>query len=128
MSVSGHVLEGPAIQDRMLVKPALGVALSLALAVPTAWAQQPNFVFLFPDQLRAHDVGCYGEATIRNPVSTPNMDSLAASGLRFHNVCCSLPLCTPCRASVLTGRMPYAVRARKGDTFFSTAAGGRFGD
>ena len=93
---------------RLRALPAWCIVCLIPLA---ARGQQPNFVFLFPDQLRAVDVGCYGEATITSPVSTPAMDTLAASGVRFHQALSPFPLCTPCRASILTGRMPYAVRS-----------------
>lgn len=71
----------------------------------------PNIVLLFADDLGYGDLGCYGSQTIR----TPNLDRLAAEGVRFtdfHSLC---SVCSPSRASLLTGRypsrcgMPFAV-------------------
>ncbi|XP_061578012.1 arylsulfatase A [Cololabis saira] len=63
-------------------------------------ALQPNFVLLFADDLGFGDLGCYG-----HPSSlTPNLDRLAAGGLRFTDFYCTSPVCSPSRASLLTGR------------------------
>ncbi|KAM9376743.1 arylsulfatase A [Pholidichthys leucotaenia] len=60
----------------------------------------PNFVLLFTDDLGFGDLGCYG-----HPSSlTPNLDRLAAEGLRFTDFYCTSPVCSPSRASLLTGR------------------------
>jgi arylsulfatase A-like enzyme len=61
-----------------------------------------NFVFILADDLGARDIGCYG-----NPnVSTPNLDRLAAQGAKFTNAYAACPVCSPTRASILTGRYP----------------------
>ncbi|KAK9516797.1 hypothetical protein VZT92_024708 [Zoarces viviparus] len=66
----------------------------------TCSASTPNFVLLFADDLGFGDLGCYG-----HPSSlTPNLDRLAAGGLRFTDFYCTSPVCTPSRASLLTGR------------------------
>ncbi|XP_061578013.1 arylsulfatase A-like [Cololabis saira] len=63
-------------------------------------ALQPNFVLLFADDLGFGDLGCYG-----HPSSlTPNLDRLAAGGLRFTDFYCTSAACSPSRASLLTGR------------------------
>jgi len=72
-----------------------------------ALAQQPNIILFYPDQLRAFSVGAYGDST----AITPNMDTLAANGIRFNNCFPGLPVCTPARACVLTGRMPFSVQS-----------------
>ncbi|UCD29845.1 MAG: sulfatase-like hydrolase/transferase [Planctomycetota bacterium] len=84
----------------------IGTALSALIIIP-AMGQQLNFILYYPDQLRAHEVGCYGNTVAQ----TPNMDSLAASGVRFEFAVPGLPVCTPARACVLTGRMPFSVRS-----------------
>lgn len=64
---------------------------------------QPNILFLFTDQQRADTLGCYG-----NPVcQTPHIDSLAARGVRFDRAYTPTSICTPARASLLTGLMPH---------------------
>ncbi len=61
---------------------------------------RPNLVFVLADQMRAKDMGCSG-----NPqVKTPNLDRMAESGVRFVNGTTNMPVCTPARASLLTGR------------------------
>lgn len=54
-------------------------------------------------------LGCYGNRFVH----TPRLDALAASGLRFENAFCNSPVCTPSRASLLTGRYPRTNRCRK---------------
>ncbi len=72
-----------------------------ALAARSA-AQQPNFVFILADDFGWRDLACYG-----NPYfSTPNLDKLAAQGARFTNAYAACPVCSPTRASILTGRYP----------------------
>lgn len=76
-------------------------------AISVAADRRPNVIFFYVDQLRAFNVGAYGY-----PVAhTPNMDSLASAGVRFEYAFPGLPSCTPARACVLTGRMPFSVRS-----------------
>jgi arylsulfatase len=63
----------------------------------------PNVVVILLDDLGFSDFGCYG-AEIR----TPAIDALAANGVRFRNYT-TVPMCTPARAALLTGRNPHAV-------------------
>lgn len=70
------------------------------LLLCTCSASPPNFVLLFADDLGFGDLGCYG-----HPSSlTPNLDRLAAEGLRFTDFYSTCPVCSPSRASLLTGR------------------------
>ncbi len=63
---------------------------------------RPNIVFVLTDDQGAWALGCAG-----NPeVQTPNLDALAASGMRYENFFCASPVCSPARASILTGRIP----------------------
>lgn len=66
--------------------------------------QKPNVVFILTDDQGPWAMGCAGNHEIR----TPNLDRLAASGTRFENFFCTSPVCSPSRASFLTGRMPSA--------------------
>ncbi|XP_067091181.1 arylsulfatase A [Osmerus mordax] len=73
--------------------------LILVLAVRSL-GSSPNFILLFADDLGFGDLGCYG-----HPSSlTPNLDRLASDGLRFTDFYCTSPVCSPSRASLLTGR------------------------
>ncbi len=65
-------------------------------------ATRPNVVFLLADDQGAWAMRCAGNGDIR----TPNLDRLAASGIRFENFLCVSPVCSPARASLLTGRIP----------------------
>ena len=60
----------------------------------------PNIIFVTCDQLRAFDVGCYGNPTVR----TPNIDRLAARGVRFETAITPNPVCTPARSCWLSGQ------------------------
>lgn len=62
----------------------------------------PNIVVFTCDQLRAHEVGCYGNTTIR----TPNIDAFAAGGVRFEHAVSNYPLCVPARSALMSGQYP----------------------
>lgn len=64
--------------------------------------QTPNVVIIYADDLGYGDLGCYGATDI----STPNVDALAAEGLRFTQGYSTSPVCTPARYSLITGRYP----------------------
>ncbi|MEQ8704957.1 MAG: sulfatase-like hydrolase/transferase [Phaeodactylibacter sp.] len=61
----------------------------------------PNIVFIFSDELQLEDLGCYGGS-----IPTPNIDRLAAEGLRFTKAYTVASMCTPSRYALLTGRYP----------------------
>jgi arylsulfatase A-like enzyme len=61
---------------------------------------KPNVILIMVDQLRAFEVGCYGNFIVK----TPNIDSLAANGMRFDTAVTNNPVCTPARSSLLTGQ------------------------
>jgi arylsulfatase A-like enzyme len=63
----------------------------------------PNFVFLISDDHTFADLGCYGNSVVR----TPNLDRLAAGGLRFNHCYVSSPQCSPNRSSLFTGCTPH---------------------
>ncbi len=65
-------------------------------------AKPPNIVIIFADDLGYGDLGCYGHPTIR----TPNLDRLAADGVKLTQFYSAASVCTPSRAALLTGRLP----------------------
>ena len=66
------------------------------------FAAQPNIVFIISDDQGYPDLGCIGT----KPLITPNLDKLAAEGVRGTSFYVTWPACTPSRGSVLTGRYP----------------------
>jgi arylsulfatase A-like enzyme len=64
---------------------------------------KPNVVVIYLDDLGFSDLGCYG-----GEIATPNIDALAAGGLRFMNYT-TVPMCSPARAALLTGKNPHSV-------------------
>ncbi|MBO0991526.1 sulfatase-like hydrolase/transferase [Bacillus sp. SD088] len=63
---------------------------------------KPNFIIFYCDDLGYGDLGCYGSEHVK----TPNIDKLAEEGIRFTNWYSNSPVCSPSRASLLTGKYP----------------------
>jgi arylsulfatase A-like enzyme len=78
--------------------------LGLALAFPLFAATRPNVLFVLCDDLRPDALGCYGSKHVR----TPHIDRLAKEGVRFANTFCTTSLCSPSRASILSGLYAHA--------------------
>jgi arylsulfatase A-like enzyme len=76
--------------------------LSGAVASGAQTGGKLNFVFILIDDLGWRDLGCYGSRFHE----TPHLDRLAAQGMRFTNAYAAAPLCSPTRASILTGKYP----------------------
>ena len=70
---------------------------------------QPNILWICTDQQRFDTLGCYGN----DFVETPNLDRLARQGVQFDRCYSQSPVCTPSRASMLTGRYPRTTRVRQ---------------
>src|ERR1700758_3490974 len=85
---------------------AAGVFLAVTSFSPMVRAAKPpNIVIILADDMGYGDLGCYGHPSIR----TPNLDRMAAEGMRFTDFYASAVVCTPSRAGLMTGR--YAVRS-----------------
>ncbi len=70
----------------------------------TGYSQQkPNIIYIYADDLGYGDLSCYGASKIK----TPNIDKLAAKGVRFTNGHCTSATCTPSRYALMTGRYPW---------------------
>ena len=79
-----------------------GLVLLFLLTDPRAAAARPNVVFILTDNHGAWTLGCYGNQDIR----TPNIDRLASEGMLFTRAMSSNPVCSPTRATFLTGLIP----------------------
>lgn len=89
------------------MKALLPVLFALGIVLPTyAAPRQPNIIVIMADDLGYGDLSCYNETA--DP--TPNLDKLAAEGIRFTSGYCSASTCTPTRYSLLTGT--YAFRTK----------------
>jgi arylsulfatase A-like enzyme len=80
---------------------ALALLAGCAVAAPRAQEPRPNIVLILADDLGFSDLGCYG-----GEIATPNLDRLAAGGLRFTQFY-NTARCCPTRASLLTGLYPH---------------------
>lgn len=95
----------PALTRREFIRTgSFLAAASLALPAPAApTARPPNLLFVFPDQFRAFACGFMGA----DPVHTPNLDRFASESVVCTNAVSNLPICTPFRAMLMTGRWPF---------------------
>lgn len=88
---------------KTLALGAIGMALGgRRLAGRVAGQQQPNVILIFTDDQGTLDVNCYGSKDLY----TPSLDRLAQEGTRFTQFYVGQPVCSPSRASLLTGRYP----------------------
>jgi arylsulfatase A len=113
------------MKRRTFLKSAAGVtALSPvarrqanAVRTQASSSQHPNFVLIVADDLGHGDLNCYGSEN-----QTPNLDAMAEEGVLFRQFYSANPVCSPSRASILTGR--YGVRAGVNSVFWPTDTGG----
>ena len=84
---------------------AAGMLLGCSSVKTVSTKKQPNFVFFLVDDLGWTDLGSFGTSFYE----TPNIDKLCASGMKFTNAYAACPVCSPTRASILTGKYPQRV-------------------
>lgn len=101
----------------MLTRRSFTQLLSAA-PLAAAPARRPNIIMIYADDLGYGDLGCYGHPTIR----TPNLDRMAAEGMKFTEWYSAAPVCSPSRAALLTGR--YPVRSGITRVLFPNSEGG----
>ena len=99
LKCTAGVLAGSLVPWRM------STAVSAAPPASPGGKDGPNIVFILADDLGAHDTGCFGSTFYE----TPNIDRLAARGARFTQAYAANPLCSPTRASILTGQYPARI-------------------
>ncbi|EAQ77688.1 sulfatase family protein [Blastopirellula marina] len=81
-------------------------AFSLSAAMLSA-AERPNFIIIIGDDVGWNDVGPYGHPHVK----TPNLDRMAAAGIRFDAAFLTCSSCSPSRCSIVTGRYPHSTGA-----------------
>ncbi len=95
------------ITRRTLLRGAAIGTLSLASGIENVFGQTasrpPNIVFILADDLGYADVSCYG----RPDVNTPNVDRIAANGVRFLQAYANSAVCSATRTALITGRYQY---------------------
>ena len=92
------------------------VVLFLLVPRVSSASERTNVVFFLVDDLGWTDLGCFGSSFY----DTPHVDGLARSGMKFTNAYAACPVCSPTRASILTGKYP----SRTGITDYINAGGG----
>jgi arylsulfatase A len=88
----------------------IAMSLSLVSSLDASASQgkprQPNIVFIMADDLGINDLSCYG----RKDQPTPNLDKLAKQGMRFTSAYSAASICSPTRASIMTGQSPARLK------------------
>ena len=84
-------------------------ALAVLFCSVARGADKPNILLILADDLGYGDVGCYNP---ESKVPTPNLDRLAAEGMRFTDAHSPSTVCTPTRYSIMTGRMAFRLNYR----------------
>src|SRR5436853_7628739 len=85
---------------------AIGVVTILVLSCAARAAEaKPNILWMVADDHASYVCGAYGNTQVQ----TPNLDRLAAQGMRFDRAYCNSPVCTASRQSFITGRYPRTV-------------------
>jgi len=90
-------------RESMLLLTLVAVPVFLRSSSPLKKPDKPNFIVIIADDVSLDDFGCYGNSQVK----TPNIDRLAASGLKFNNFFLTASSSSPSRNSIITGRYPH---------------------
>ena len=90
------------ITNNKLVYLALACALAFLGSACKEEKAPPNIIFILADDLGTPQIGCYGTSFYE----TPHIDNLAKEGMRFTNAYAAASICSPTRASIMTGKYP----------------------
>ena len=82
------------------MKSILLISVVTILQLQPVYSEKPNIVYILADDLGYNELGCYGQDTIE----TPNIDALAANGIRFTQHYSGSPVCAPSRCVLMTGK------------------------
>jgi arylsulfatase A-like enzyme len=82
------------------IRRIIGILAFSLMAVASAWAGQPNVIFILADDLGIGGLHCYGTEYLE----TPHLDRLRSEGMKFSNGLAAYPTCKPSRAALLTGQ------------------------
>jgi len=88
------------------IKTATFVLFTVLISLTSAAQKRPNIILILADDLGTRDLGCYGS----DYYLTPNIDKLASQSMQFNQAYTASHVCSPTRASILTGSYPHSVR------------------
>lgn len=94
----------------MFKRQGINLLAILGLVLPLSAAARPNILFIMSDDHASEAIGAYG-SWLKDFVHTPTLDRLAAEGMRFTNVCCNNSICSPSRASIISGQYSHVTGA-----------------
>ncbi len=112
-------------QSICLASVSLFAILGCLAPVATAAEHSPNIIYILADDLGYSELGCYGQTKIK----TPNIDQLAAEGMRFTQHYCGNAVCAPSRCVLMTGKHPghAIVRSNKSTNNLPAAIKDKYG-
>ncbi len=102
MGLLAHGESGESMIRTLIISLTAGLVLASGTSLPAAKAVQPNVILFLVDDLGWSDVGCFGSSFYE----TPNIDKLAGQSVRFTDAYAACHVCSPTRASILTGKYP----------------------
>src|SRR6186713_3112628 len=85
------------------LSPVAFILIALTVAAPAHAATRPNILFIMSDDHAAHAMSCYGSVVNQ----TPNLDRIAKDGMRLDRCFATNSICTPSRATILTGKYSH---------------------